>query len=89
MADDHLSCAAHHLQSITSVRGVAMHALKLFPSSPTATLHVLRAVLLLLGRDPASTASWREVSTQIHVGMFEELVSYDATQPRDNALWKR
>jgi hypothetical protein len=78
------------LQAITSVRGVALHALKLHTSSPPATFLVLRAVLLLLGRDPASVASWREVAvSQLHVGVFEELAAYDATQERDAAIWKR
>eukprot|EP00775_Hariotina_reticulata_P001846 gene1846-2179_t len=78
------------VKAITSVRGVALHALKLCTSSPPATFHVLRAVLLLLGREPDSVASWREVSvSQLHVGVFEELAAYDATQERDAALWKR
>uniref|UniRef100_A0A383W448 Uncharacterized protein n=1 Tax=Tetradesmus obliquus TaxID=3088 RepID=A0A383W448_TETOB len=77
------------VQSITSVRGAAIHALKLFSSSPPATQHVLRAVLLLLGRDPAALSSWREVSGQLHVGTFDDLAAYDATQARDAALWKR
>jgi hypothetical protein len=63
--------------------------LKLFSSSPPATQHVLRAVLLLLQRDPAALSSWREVSSQLHVGAFEDLAAYDATQARDAALWKR
>lgn len=77
------------MQSITSVRGAAIHALKLFSSSPPATQHVLRAVLLLLGRDPAALSSWREVSGQLHVGTFDDLAAYDATQARDAVLWKR
>lgn len=71
------------------MRGAAIHALKLFSSSPPATQHVLRAVLLLLGRDPAALSSWREVSGQLHVGTFDDLAAYDATQARDAVLWKR
>eukprot|EP00878_Enallax_costatus_P036352 GHUV01040815.1.p2 GENE.GHUV01040815.1~~GHUV01040815.1.p2 ORF type:complete len:329 (+),score=136.72 GHUV01040815.1:1474-2460(+) len=77
------------VQTITSVRGVAIPALKLFPSSPPATFHVLRAVLLLLGREPAAIATWREASQQLHVGVFEELAAYDATQERNKDLWKK
>lgn len=77
------------MQAITSVRGVAIPALKLFPSSPPATFHVLRAVLLLLGREPAAVATWREASQQLHVGTFEELAAYDATQERNTSLWKK
>ncbi|KAF6264037.1 hypothetical protein COO60DRAFT_1624406 [Scenedesmus sp. NREL 46B-D3] len=77
------------VQSIRGVRGAAIHALKLFSSSPPATQHVLRAVLLLLERDPAALSSWREVLGQLHVGTFDDLAAYDATQARDAALWKR
>jgi len=71
------------LQAITSVRGVALHALKLHTSSPPATFLVLKAVLLLLGRDPTASACpvGREVAvSQLHVGVFEELAACDATR---------
>lgn len=70
------------------MRGTALRALKLCTSSPPATFHVLRAVLLLLGRQPAEVATWREVSQHLHMGLFEQVVGYDATQERDAARWK-
>lgn len=79
----------HTMQTISSVRGVAIPALKLFSSSPPATFQVLRAVLLLLGREPAGLATWREASQQLHVGTFQELAAYDAAQERNMELWKR
>lgn len=75
-------------QVITGVRGTALRALKLCNSSPPATFHVLRAVLLLLGREPAAVATWREASQQLHLGLFEQIAGYDATQERDAARWK-
>jgi hypothetical protein len=73
---------------ITGVRGTALRALKLSTSSPPATFHVLRAVLLLLGQQPAAVASWREASGLLNLGMFEQIAGYDATRERDAAQWK-
>jgi len=75
------------LQAVTAVRGTAVRALKLCTSSPPATFHVLRAVLLLLRQQPASLSSWREASQQLHLGLFEQIAAYDATQERDAARW--
>lgn len=71
------------------MRGVALKALRLAPTSPPATFAVLRATLLLLGCGPADVATWREASRQLNVGLFERLAGYDAAQERDAALWAR
>lgn len=76
------------MQAISSVRGTALRALKLFTTSPPATFHVLRAVLLLLGQPPEGVATWREASQQLHLGLFDQIAGYDATQDRDAARWK-
>jgi hypothetical protein len=83
-----LKCPLLSSQAITGVRGTAVRALKLCTSSPPATFHVLRAVLLLLGQPPTAVASWREASSQIHLGLFEQIAAYDATQERDAGCWK-
>lgn len=70
------------------MRGIALRALKLSTSSPPATFQVLRAVLLLLGQQPAAVASWREASHLLDLGLFEQVAGYDATQERDAARWK-
>jgi hypothetical protein len=75
-------------QVIVGVRGTALRALKLCTSSPPATFQVLRAVLLLLGQQPAAVASWREASQLLDLGLFEQVAGYDATQERDAARWK-
>lgn len=75
-------------QVITGVRGTALRALKLCTSSPPATSHILRAVLLLLGAQPSAVATWREASELLNLGFFEQIAGYDATQERDPARWK-
>jgi hypothetical protein len=76
-------------KAIAAVRGVALRALRLLPSSPPATFHVLRAALLLLGRDPASLKTWREAGGQLGLKVFDELAGLDAAAPIPPALWKR
>lgn len=77
------------MQAVNGVRGVALKGLRLMTASPPATCHVLRAVLLLLGCQPSEVASWREVSKQLSLGLFERLAGFDATQERDMAVWQR
>jgi hypothetical protein len=61
----------------------------MLPSAPPATLHVLRAVLLLLGREPGVLRTWREVSGQLGLGLFQEIASFDAKAPVDADTWRR
>lgn len=76
-------------QAIAGVRGVALRALRMLPSSPPATFHVLRAALLLLGREPNSLKTWREASGQLGLKMFDEVAGFDAHADVGAALWKR
>lgn len=77
-------------QAIAGVRGPALRALRMLPTSPPATLHALRAAALLLGRDPASLRTWREASkTLLGLKLFDDLAAFDAAAPIEPALWKR
>jgi len=76
-------------QSIAGVRGVALRALRMLPASPPATFHVLRAALLLLGREAAALRTWREASGQLGLRMFDDLLQFDAQAAVSPALWQR
>lgn len=54
---------------------------------PQATFHVLKALLHLLGRDPATFATWKRAYVHFTPALFEDMSAYDATQERDMELW--
>lgn len=76
-------------QSIHRVQGLAVQTLKLSLTPPPATYHVLKAVLLLLGRTPASVSSWRKCVTALSFDLFDGIDRYDATASRDLDVWRQ
>ncbi|MEW5299185.1 MAG: hypothetical protein WDW36_002224 [Sanguina aurantia] len=75
---------------VKTLRKVSKPALKALRGSlavPQATFHVLKAALCLLGREPASCATWPLCLQHLTPQLFEDLKSYDATQERVPALW--
>jgi hypothetical protein len=76
-------------QAIMAVRGTAIQVLRLHATGPPATASVLRAVLLLLGRDPASILGWGQVVPLLGSNLFDEIAAVDATVPRDLQCWSR
>lgn len=68
------------LQTLRKVSKPALKALRGSLAVPQATLHVLKAALCLLGREPASCATWPLCLQHLTPQLFEDLKSYDATQ---------
>ncbi|GFR41453.1 hypothetical protein Agub_g2141 [Astrephomene gubernaculifera] len=56
---------------------------------PQATFHIVKALLHLLGKEPASFATWKRAFAHFTPALFEDMAGYDATQERDMALWAR
>lgn len=54
---------------------------------PQATYHLLKAVLLLLGRQPASYDTWPKAQALVGPELFTALAAYDAQAARDMAVW--
>lgn len=78
-------------EAVSAISGDAVRALRnASPSAPPmATFHMLRAVLVLLGKEPESLSTWVKAHKHFEKATFETLVNYDATQDRDLALWKQ
>jgi hypothetical protein len=77
------------VQAVNSVRAISVTTLRKFTASPPATAHVLRAVLLLLGRPAAELGTWQGMLRYIMLPMFDDLTLYNAQQERDMALWAK
>lgn len=54
---------------------------------PQATYHVLKAVLLLLGRSKEEVVTWQRALGHVDSGLFQAMAEYDATQERDMHVW--
>ncbi len=54
---------------------------------PQATYHLLKAVLLLLGRKPATFDTWPKAQALVSQELFAALAAYDAQAARDMAAW--
>lgn len=76
-------------ECISGVEIMALRNFRMYTTTPKATFHILKAILLLLGVPKASTATWKLCMRHVNSALFSNINSYDATQERDLALWKQ
>jgi hypothetical protein len=74
-------CMAERMD--TSLRELSFHAV-----SPPATMHVLTAVLRLLGKPAGTFSTWNRASKYFTLSLFEDLQVYNAEQPRNMGVWR-
>ncbi|EFJ44886.1 radial spoke protein 2 [Volvox carteri f. nagariensis] len=77
------------VQAATESSEVTLSSLQHLLTVPQATYHVIKALLHLLGRDPATFATWKRAYAHFTPALFEDMAAYDAAQERDMALWGR
>jgi hypothetical protein len=75
------------VQALEAGRAVGTKALRSGLVLPQATYHVLKAVLLLLGRQPATYDTWPKAQALVGPELFTVLAAYDAQAARDMAVW--
>lgn len=79
----------HPVQISTESSEATLSTLRHLLSTPQATFHVIKALLHLLGKEPASFATWKRAYAHFTPELYEAMAAYDATQERDMALWGR
>lgn len=89
------SCCEREASCMAAIRGcmaerreTILRELNSHAVAPPATMHVLTAVLRLLGKPSGTFSTWNRAADYFNAGLFEDLNSYNAEQPRDAAVWR-
>lgn len=78
-----------HVQSIKSISSQVVQSFQCRDSVPQATFHVLKAVLYVLGKEPATFSNWKRCYEHFTPDLFQQLQDLDATADRDMDAWKK
>ena len=52
---------------------IALRNFRMYTTTPAATFHVLKAVLLLLGKALPSICAWKRCMLQVNPAMFKDI----------------
>ncbi|GMH40014.1 hypothetical protein BSKO_07918 [Bryopsis sp. KO-2023] len=74
---------------VSNLTGAAVKSLRSSIAPPKATYKVLKSALHLIGTPVESFSTWKQCWRLISEKVFDDFVKYDATQKRDQEVWKR
>ncbi|DBA78024.1 TPA: hypothetical protein ACH3X2_008002 [Trebouxia sp. C0005] len=73
---------------VKSAAGSGVSELLALPCAPPLTWNVLKAMLLVMGKNPHDMDTWLKCRAVITLGLFEEAASQQGPLPTGHAVWK-